>query len=225
MLDATLAIAAKDLRLCLLRGSGLVQALLLGLLLIFAFSLAQGAEAPLGPQAAAAIFWMASMFCTVLIFNSLYGLEESNGQRQPLLLAPVPVQAVWLGKALGGLTMLAAAQLLFLPAIVVFLGQSVSGSLWQGAGITVLADLGLAAVGSLLGAIAQGQSARESLLSIIVFPLLIPLLLAGIKIGAGVLSGVALSDISSWFGIAAAFDAIFFSAGLVLFGFLYTGED
>lgn len=225
MLRAAFAITAKDLKLTLSRGNGLVQALLLGLLLVFVFSLSLVPGQRMSPQGAASIFWMASAFCQVLVFSTLYAGEEINGQRQGLVLAPIPMQSVWLGKAMAGLCLLFLAQLLFLPATVVFLGQTVSGPWPLGLGILFLADLGIVAVGSLLGALAQGQSARESLLSIVLFPLLIPLFLCGIRIGSLVFSGAQNEESGSWFGIAIAFDAIFIAAGLVLFPALYTGED
>lgn len=225
MLRATFAITAKDLKLTLGRGNGLIQALLLGLLLVFVFSLSLMPGQRMSAQGAASIFWMASAFCQVLVFSTLYGGEEINGQRQGLVLAPIPMQSIWLGKALAGLILLFLAQLLFLPATVVFLGQGISGLWPMGLGILLLADLGIVAVGSLLGALAQGQSAKESLLSIVLFPLLVPLFLCGIRIGSLVFSGVQDEGIGSWFGIAIAFDAIFIAAGLVLFPALYTAED
>lgn len=225
MIRAALAIARKDITLLISRGTGLAQAFLLGLLLIFVFSLARGIAEEFSAQAAAAIFWMATAFCQILVFNSLYALEEENGQRQGLLLAPVPVQAVWLGKALAGLLLLLLAQVLFVPAIVVFLDQTLGGSLAQGLLVLILADLGMAAVGSLLGALSQGQAARESLLSIIIFPLLLPLLLAAIRIGAGVFSGLEQEDPEGWFKILVAFDALFLAAGIVLFSFVYSTQD
>lgn len=225
MLKAALLICRKDLTLSLGRGSGLLQALLLGLLLIFVFSLSLLPGQRMSPQGAAAIFWLASAFCQVLIFSTLYAHEELNAQRQGLLLAPAPVQSVWLGKAMAGLCMLLAAQLLFLPASIVFLSQTLS-PLWPlGLGIVLLADCGIVAVGSLLGALSQGQSARESLLSIILFPLLVPLFLGGIRIGSAVFSGSLAEGASSWFGIALAFDAIFIAAALVLFPAVYTAEE
>lgn len=225
MLKAAWAIARKDLRLTLARGSGLVQALLLGLLLLFVFSLSQQVGETMSPQGAAAIFWLASAFCQVLVFNTLYGLEEANGARDGLLLMPGPVQAVWLGKALAGITLLLLAQLVFLPAAVVFLGQHIS-PLWPWALCAVLlADVGMAALGSLLGALSQGQAARESLLSIVLFPLLVPLLLAGIRVGAGGFAEALPEGVESWLGVAAAFDALFLGAGILLFGFIYAGED
>ena len=73
MFRAALLIARKDLRLIFGRGFGPAQALLLGLLLIFLFSLAGKTGEKVSPQAAAAVFWMASAFGQVLIFSTLYG--------------------------------------------------------------------------------------------------------------------------------------------------------
>ena len=225
MLRAALLVCRKDLTLSLGRGSGLLQALLLGLLLIFVFSLSLLPGQRMSAQGAAAIFWLASAFCQVLIFSTLYSHEELNGQRQGLVLAPVPVQSVWLGKAMAGLCMLLAAQLLFLPATVVFLGQTVSPHWPMGLRIVLLADFGIVAVGSLLGALSQGRTARESLLSIVFFPLLVPLFLGGIRIGASVFSGTLADGASTWFGIALSFDAIFTAAALVLFPVVYNAEE
>lgn len=225
MLRAATAIAAKDLRLVLSRGTGLVQALLLGLLLIFVFSLSQQVGETMSPQGAAAIFWLASSFCQVLIFNTLYSIEEANGARYGLLLAPSPVQSVWIGKGMAGFVLLLAAQAVFLPAAVVFLGQHVS-PLWAvGLATVLLADVGIVALGSLLGALSQGQASRESLLSIVLFPLLVPVLLAGIRVGAGAFSDVMPEGWSSWLGIVGAFDALFLGAGIVLFAFVYGGDE
>jgi len=219
MISFALTVARKDLLLTFTRGSGLVQGLLLGLLLLFVFSLSQGVGERMSPQGAGAVFWLGSAFCQVLIFNTLYALEEANGARLGLLLAPAPIQAVWLGKALAGLLLLLVAQMFFLPAAVVFLSQEI-GALWPvGLGTLLLVDVGMCALGSLLGALSQGGAARESLLSIVLFPLLVPLLLAGIGVAAQVF-GAPAPD-----GPAAAFDGVFLAAGLLLFGFMYSGDE
>ncbi len=223
MLGAIMALLRKDLRLA--RGMGLIQALLLGLLLLFVFSLSQEVGTTLPPQGAAAIFWLASAFCQVLVFNTLYGLEEVNNAREGLLLMPQPLYVVWIAKGLSGLVLLLVAQAVFLPAAIVFLGQSIS-SVWSTALVMILlVDIGMAASGSLLGALSQGQAARESLLSIIVFPLLVPLLLAGIRVGAAGFSEAVPEGLDNWIGVALAFDALFLGAGLILFDYIYAGED
>ena len=207
MLKAACLIARKDLRLVLSRGAGLVQALLLGLLLIFVFSLSRETGETMSGQGAATIFWLSSAFCQVLSFNMLYGLEEANGSRAGLLLLPTPVQSVLLGKAAAGLCIILTAQFLFLPATIVFLGQSL-GDGWP-----------------LVGALSQGQAARESLLSIVLFPLILPILLAGIRVCAGGFSEALPEGVESWLGIAVAFDAVFLAAGLVLFPFVFSGDE
>ena len=225
MLRVALLICRKDLRLILARSSGLAQALLLGLLLMFVFSLAQDVGQVMSPQGAAAVFWLASAFCQILIFNALYALEEANNARAGLILMPAPIQAVWLGKALAGLTLLLIAQAVFLPAAVVFLGQGIS-PLWPEALLVlVLVDIGIVALGSLLGALSQGQAARVSLLSIILFPLLAPLLFAGIRVGAGAFAEELPEGVHSWTGVALAFDGLFLGAGLILFAYLYAGDE
>lgn len=90
MISFALTVARKDLLLTFTRGSGLVQGLLLGLLLLFVFSLSQGVGERMSPQGAGAVFWLGSAFCQVLIFNTLYALEEANGARLGLLLARPP---------------------------------------------------------------------------------------------------------------------------------------
>lgn len=224
MLRLAWRMARKDLLLTLGRGSGLVQGLLMGLLLLFVFSLSQGVGERMSPQGAAAIFWLSALFCQVLVFNGLYALEETNAARLGLLLAPAPIQGVWLGKGLAGLLLLLLAQLLFLPAAVVFLGQEPCGPLGPGLLALLLVDLGICALGSLLGALAQG-GARESLLSIVLFPLLVPLLLAGIRVGAQTFGLDDPDGPVAWLQLAAAFDAVFLAAGLLLFGFMYAGDE
>ena len=178
----------------------------------------------MSPQAAAAVFWLSSAFCQVLIFNQLYALEEANNARLGLLLCPAPIQGVWLGKAAAGLTLLLLAQVIFLARVRDFFwARSWGGPPLPGLAALLLVDLGMCALGSLLGALAQGQAARESLLSIVLFPLLTPLLLAGIGVGAQTLGAASPDGPGGWLGVACAFDAVFLGAGLLLFSFIYTG--
>lgn len=225
MLTFARAIAGKDLRMALHGASGLCQALLLGLLLVFIFSVATPPGEITSPRTAAAIFWLGCSFCQILIFNHLYALEEVNSTRQALLLAPAPVQGIWLGKGLAGLTLLILVQIVLFPATIAFLGQQLIGPGWLCVAALCAGDLGMAAIGSLLGALAHGQSGRESLLSIVLFPLLMPLLLAVISLTAQSFGDQGHTSPQTWLGVALAFDAVFLAAGLVLFSFLYEGDE
>lgn len=225
MLKRTVAIAAKDLKLSVSGGQGLVQAVLLGLLLIFMFSLSKPLGGVISPQAAGAIFWLASAFGLVLVFNDLFAIEEANGARIGILSSPAPVHAVWIGKGIAGFSLLVVSQLVFMPATVAFLGQTVSGPWWLMAVTLIGADIGLVVIGALLGALSQGQAARESLLSVIVFPLLLPVLLAGITLFGLCFSPEPVEEFDKWLGLIFAFDCLFAGAGLLLFPFVYSGEE
>ncbi len=222
MLNRVLVLIAKDMRLLLCRVQGIVQAGLLGLLLIFVFSLA-GADSPrIGAQWVAAIFWLASSFSLVLIFNALFALEDENQARLGLLVSPAELYEIWLSKALAGGILLFILQCLFLPAAMIFLGLAQVSSWLILLALLLVVDWGLVVLGSLLGALGQGQPGRDSLLTVIVFPLLVPMLLTGIQVGSTLFEAGSSAGYAAWFGLAAAFDALFTGAALILFPFVYS---
>ena len=217
-------ILRKDLRLLLARGNGFFQAVLLGLLLVFIFSMAGEPGQSASPQDAAAIFWLSSTFCLCLVFTTLYGHDDINGIRAGLLLSPMPLQAIWLGKTIAGLIACGLAQIIFIPAILIFLNQSVPGPLFYGLLALLLANPGICILGSLLGALSHGRGGAETLLSIILFPMLVPMLLAGIALGSLSLGGGNPESANLWLALAGAFDAIYAAAALLCFPFLYKGD-
>lgn len=223
MVVKAMIVAKKDLRLVTAGGSGLAQPVLLGLLLIFLFSLAVPVGGKVEAQTAAAVFWICSCFSIVLLFNGLFGLEEGDDAKLGLTLAPLPLQAVWLGKVFAGFILLLITQAVFLPAVVVFLGQNSISSPGLGCAGLIVADIGLVVLGGVLGALAQGQASREALLSVIIFPLLLPVLLAGIRVGSEAISGLN-QDVSGWLLLAGAFDALFAGVAVILFPTVYRSQ-
>lgn len=225
MLTFAQAVMRKDVRLILASGGTIWQPILLGVLIIFLFSLAIAPGEATTPRMAAAIFWLSSVFCQTLVFGQLYALEEVNLARHTLLLARAPIQGVWLGKAMAGLVFLLIAQLVFVPAIIVFFNQRISGPFLPGFMGIIAVNIGIATLGSMLGALEHGHSSRNALLSILIFPLLVPLLMAGMSLCAQTLGELPPGDFYAWIGLAWAFDAVFVAAALLMFGFLYDGED
>ncbi|MFP4169003.1 MAG: heme exporter protein CcmB [Desulfonatronovibrionaceae bacterium] len=223
MLRPLFFLVRKDLRLVLSGGGGPVQAVLLGLLLVFMFSLGSPVGSSVSAPAAATVFWLASAFSLILIYNNLYLVEEENRSRVGLVLGADPVQVVYLGKAVAGFLLLLLTQVFFFPAIVVFLGQELSGDPVLMAAVLAV-DAGMVFIGGLLGASAQGTGVRDSLLSIIIFPLLMPVILAGIRLLAQGMSPEPTVAVWDWLLVVAAFDAIFAGTALILFPFMYTGE-
>ena len=224
MIASSLAIARKDLKLAFAGGQGPVQAVLLGLLLVFIFSLSAAPGEHFSPQQAMAIFWLCSSFAVVLTFSLLFRFEEENDTATALLLSPLPVQGLWLGKTMAGLALLMLCQVFFFPAALVFLGLDPGGNPGGLAAMILAVDAGLCILGGLIGAMGHGQGAKDALLTIIVFPLQIPLLLGGIRIGVGLMQGGTLAAQGEWFGLVLAFDAVFAGAALFLFPHVFRGE-
>ncbi|HMB30344.1 MAG TPA: heme exporter protein CcmB, partial [Desulfohalobiaceae bacterium] len=179
--------------------------------------LASGSSGSLDTQWMAAIFWLASCFSLVFVFNSLFGIEEEGQARLGLIISPVSLHSLWLGKVMAGFFFLLLLQTVFFLAMIVFLGTGEVLS-WTVFVVSVLViDWGMVVVASLLGSLGQGQTGRESLLSVIIFPLLIPLLLAGIRLGEGVLTQAGTVTFSSWLGLAGSFSCVYTGAALILF--------
>lgn len=225
MIGAALAVVRKDLRLAFANGQGPVQAVLFGLLLVFLFSLSAAPGERFSAQQGLTVFWLCSSFAVVLIFSLLFRFEEENGVATALLLSPLPVQGLWLGKTLAGGVLLVLCQAFFSPAALVFLDLGVAGEALPLCTMLAGVDAGLCVLGGLVGAMGYGQSAKDALLTIIVFPLQIPLLLGGIRIGEGLMRGGLWSDVSGWFGLIFAFDAVFAGAALFLFPYVFRGEQ
>jgi heme exporter protein B len=190
------ALARKDL-LLELRARDTVPAMLLfvvSALVVFHFALPPGSS----ELAATGLLWVALVFTALLGLARAFAAEREEGVIDGLVLAPSDRSAIWLGKALAILAFLGLAELIALPAFALFF-RHVDGALVGG---VALADLGIAAVGTLLAAMAAASRTRELLLPLLFLPLAIPIVVGGV--GASV-----AADPARYFGLLALYDALF----------------
>jgi heme exporter protein B len=181
----TVALARKDLLLELRAKETLPSMLLfvVAALTIFHFALPRGTS----DVAARGLLWSALVFTALLGLTRAFVAEREQGMFDALVLAPCDRSAIWLGKALSVVAFLAAAEVVALPAFAAFFhglnGRTVAA--------VALADLGIAAVGTLFGAMAVAGRARELLLPLLFLPTAIPIVVGGI---GGYLWFLALYD-------------------------------
>ena len=168
------ALTRKDLRIELRAGDTLPAMLLfvLATLVVFHFALPEGT----GDDAAYGLLWVAIVFTALLGLARAWVPEQEHGVLDGLVLAPSDRSAIWLGKTLATLAFLIAAQVVALPAFVLFFAPLDLTAL---AGV-LLADIGICAVGSLMAAMAAAGRSREVLLPVLVLPLAIPLIVGGV---------------------------------------------
>ena len=168
------ALTRKDLRVELRARDTLPAMLLfvLSTLVVFHFALPEGT----GDNAAYGLLWVAIVFTALLGLARAWVPEQEHGVLDGLVLAPSDRSAIWLAKTLATLAFLVAAQVVALPAFVVFFAPL---NLTALAGV-LLADIGICAVGSLMAAMAAASRSREVLLPLLVLPLAIPLIVGGV---------------------------------------------
>jgi heme exporter protein B len=211
-------IAGKDLRLEL-RGRHAVGTLLpFAATLLVAFGFAFGPGRDVLDRTAPGLLWMAVLFASVMAARRAYQAESEDGALEGLLLAPVDKAAIFVGKSTAIVLELLALVAAVLVLVVLLFDLSL-GSPLALAGAFALGSLGLAAVGGLFGVVAEAARTREAIFPMLVLPLATPVLIAGVRatdLAAAGRTGEALS----WLAILVAFDVVFVSVGVLVFGFL-----
>src|SRR5919201_917272 len=149
----------------------------LATLTIFHFALPHGS----GRVAALGLLWVALVFTALLGLTRAFVPEREQGTMDALVLAPCDRSAIWVAKSLAVLAFLAAAEVVALPAFAAFFSRVDARTV----AAVALADVGIAAVGTLTGAMAVAGRARELILPLLFLPLAIPVVVGGVGASAG----------------------------------------
>jgi heme exporter protein B len=190
------ALARKDL-LLELRARDTLPAMLLFVVatfVVFHFALPGGSS----KLAASGLLWVAIVFTALLGLGRAFVPEREQSMFDGLVLAPCDRSAIWLAKSIATLAFLAAAEVVALPVFALFFHGLRAGTV---AGV-VLADLGICAVGTFVGATAVATRARDLLMPLLFLPLAIPLVIGGV--GASV-----VAEPGRYLGFLALYDVLF----------------
>jgi heme exporter protein B len=191
--------------------SMLLFALISVVLLIFAFDLA----ADVKQQAFAATLWLALCFAGTTGLNHAWAQEQQTQCLDALLLAPIDPTALYFGKFAANWVFTLLVALVLAPLAGFFYG--VSPFHWALLGIILLGTLGYSLAGVLISALSQKLRNRELSLPILLFPVLIPLLLAAIRATQIIISGGAAEELLTWVGMLVGFDGLILAVGLMFF--------
>ncbi len=220
-LSKVLAIVWKDvvaeLRTKEMFSSMLVFALLVIVIFNFSFDLRVENIAQVAPG----VLWVTFAFASTLELNRSLALEMENDCLDGLLLAPMDRSVIYFGKMLGNLIFICTIEALILPIFsVLFDLNLIRPSLL----LTIfLGTVGFAGVGTLLSAIAVNTRAREVMLPVLLFPIILPVVIAATKATGGILDGLPLGDIAHWLRFLVAFDIIFLVVSYLTFDFVVQG--
>ena len=167
------------------------------------------------------LVWLATLFSLLVLVQRAFAVEADDGALDALRVAGVDPAAIYWGKALALAIQLAVLELLLMVAAVLLYGADVrAGGIVMLLVTLVLATVGLACVGTLYGGLTAGFTGRETLLPLLVLPVVAPVLIGATRAVESALGtdGVALSEGWPWVGLLAVFAAAFGVGGALAFG-------
>lgn len=225
-LRATLIVLGKDLRIELsTREIVTTTAFFAALVAVLAsVSFATGPETT--TRVAPGALWLAIAFSSVLALGRTWQRERDESALVGLLVSPLPRAALWCGKAVGVVAFMAAVEVVVVPLVALLFHVDLVPAAAPLAMVTALGTVGVAATGTLFGAMTVRTRARELLLATVLFPLLSPALLSSVaatrEIFYAVSSGqpVDLAEVRDWLVLLGVFDAVAIAAGASMFGAL-----
>jgi len=211
-------VAGKDLRIEARSRVVLNQVAPFGLVVLVLFAFALGPNPASLTDAAPGLFWVSVLFATVLAVQRSVAVESAEG-RDGLRLSGLDPAGVFLGKTLAVAAELAALEVVLAIGVVLLYGVVVH-SVWALVVACVAGTIGLAAAGTLYGALAGGLRVRETLLPFLLLPVVAPVLVAGTRAWQSALGSGAAAGGSGdpWLRLLCVFAAVYLALGVLIFG-------
>ena len=216
-LRQALVIAAKDLRSELRTKEALNASVAFSLVILLLFSFAFDPTSDQTREIAGGLLWLVFAFAGALILNRSFARELENDCLDALVSSPVSGAALFLGKTLANLCLLLAVELISLPVFGIFYNVRWTEQLGPLLLVIVLATWGLTVVGTLFSALTVNLRLRELMLPMLVYPIMIPALMAAIQLTTPLVAGQPLAgDLLNWLKLLVAFDLIYTTLALAL---------
>ena len=226
---ATWSICRKDILQELRSKAVTVATIFFSANVLFVLALALGAKDVLLQNAAAGVLWVALAFAGMISASQSYQNELEDGALEQLLLYPVPRAAIYLGKLLANWLLMMFLGVLMIPFIVLLFDVQLGAS-WPWLLATIaLGTLGYALIACFYAALTANVRARESLLPILMFPIVIPVLLSSVRstseliffrLPDGLLYSGDLAIASDWLKLLLAFDLTYIVVCTAMFHFV-----
>jgi len=169
---------------------------------------------------ASALLWLTIVFGGLLGLGQTFHIEDENGSLEGLLLTPMPREALFLGKVLSNFVLVLGLVVFVLLAFGLFFALDFSGRLWPLLALLALGALGFVSVGTLFAAVTARSSMRETLLPVLVFPVLLPVVIYGAGATTRLLAGLSVSEIGGNLRLLGAFALLVLTVGALLFRFV-----
>ena len=166
------------------------------------------------------ILWVAFIFSALMGLSRSFGSERDGGTLPGLRLCPMSPWGIYLAKMIGTFIFTAIMEIFSLILLVVLYNLNLLPFLLPLGLIIFLGTLGFSSVGTIFSAMSSTTKARDVMLSILVFPISVPLIIASVKATGTILEGKSFEAIASWIKILVAFDLVFLLLAYLTFEFI-----
>ncbi len=213
------AVIWKDLA-AELRSRELLSAMLVfALLVLFIFNFALELNIKERLNVTAGVLWVTFVFAGTIGLNRSLAIEKDRGCLDGLLLAPVDRTAIYFGKAVANFLFILVVAAIVLPVYSILYNINLfaqPGLLL----VIVLGAEGYVAVGTLLAAMAVQARTRDILLPILLFPVILPVLVAAVKASSGFLQTLPMTEIQPWINLLLVYDVVFTAIAFMVFEYV-----
>lgn len=218
--QAAWIVAAKDLRIELRTREIVTTAGFFATLIAIMTSVAFHGGASAAPRIAPGAIWLSVAFSSVLALGRTWQREREDSALLGLLVTPIPRASLFLGKMLGVFAFVSVVECIVVPVVALIFHVELLDVAAPLAAVLAMGTLGVAATGTLFGAMTVRTRSRDLVLATVLFPLLSPTLISGVGATRDILSGLPFSEVTDYLVLLGVFDVLAILGGLFLFGAL-----
>jgi heme exporter protein B len=211
---------AKDLRIEWRTLDAMISMIFFSGLVVVLFSIAFDPRGAFSQQIAGGVLCVATMFASVTALNQAWAREIRHQVMDAQRMVPSP--ELYLAKTIANFLFVSIVQIVLAPFFFIFYNLHIAGDAWQLALVLPLGTWALVVNGVFFAALSIGSRNREFLLSLILFPIFIPALLAMVQAVTSILTGDG--DPNLWIKMLIGYDIIFTTASLLLFDIVFNAE-
>ena len=224
LIRQVLTIAAKDLRSEMRTKEALNASVAFSVVILVLFSFAFDPSSEQLQEFSGGLLWLVFSFAGALVLNRSFARETQNDCLDALVAAPLPAAALFFGKALANFAMLMAIEVVSVPVFGLFYDVRWVGMFWSMLLVVVLGTWALTVIGTFFSALTVNLRMRELMLPTLVYPLMIPALMAAMTLTTDLLNGTPLAgDNLIWVKVLAGFDLIFTLLSVMMIDIVLVG--
>jgi len=217
---SAMAVAGKDLRIELRTGEIVTTAGFFAALVAIMASVAFYSGPVTTTRVAPGAIWLAVAFASVLALGRTWQREREDSALLALLVSPAPRASIFAGKAIGVLAFVTVVEGIVVPVVALLFHIELLDVIGPLALVLGLGTIGIAATGTLFGAMTVRTRARDLVLATVLFPLLSPTLVSGVAATREIFVGAPFEEIQDYLLLLVTFDVVAIAGGIALFGAL-----